>query len=237
MNLEELVKELRESILRDVTDQVTQSHDTLWSDVALIRYINEAERRFARKTECLLDKTTAAITQITLVEGQSEYPLDDRVINVLSIICDKNNLRKTNHDALTGFPGAISAGNVVVKAQQIGAPLMFTTDEATRTLRVYPVPGEQAAGQVMFLRVSRLPLNELKSSDMKAVPEIPSDHHLDLLEWAAWRALRNHDVDGENMNKASAHKTRFNEAVEELSQESKRRTASPLQFGVNARMD
>ena len=41
----------------------------------------------------------------------------------------------------------------------------------------------------------------------------------------------------ENMAKASAHKTRFNEALAELGRESKRRSASPVQFGVNARFD
>lgn len=238
MNLGEMLKELRENILRDVTDQVS-STDTgyLWSDAALARYINEAERRFVRKTECLIDKSTPALTQIVLVQGQDEYPLDERIINVLSILYESNALRKTNHSALSGFPGDISAGNVVVKAQQPGGPLMFTTDEATRTLRVYPVPDEKAAGKLLYLRVSRLPLKELVVNELTAVPEIPSDHHLDLLEWAAYRALRNHDVDGENMNKASAHKTRFNEALAELGRESKRRSASPVQFGVNARFD
>lgn len=238
MNLEAMLKELRENILRDVTDQVSPSgNNYLWSDDALVRYINEGERRFARKTECLIDKTTPAVTQITLVDGVDEYPLDDRVINVLSAVCNSYTLRKTNHDALAGFPGNISAGNVVVKAQQAGGPLMFTTDEAARTLRVYPVPDARAAGQVVYLRVSRLPLAQLVASNLKAVPEVPEDHHLDLLEWAAYRALRNHDNDGENMNKASAHKTRFNEALTELSRESKRRSASPVQFGVNARFD
>jgi hypothetical protein len=233
-----MLKELRENILRDVTDQVSPGGSAyLWSDVALVRYINEGERRFARKTECLIDKTTPAVTQITLVAGQDEYPLDDRVITVLSAVLNGNALRKTNHDALVGFPGNISAGNVVVKAQQLGGPLMFTTDEAVRTLRVYPIPDARSAGKTVYLRVSRLPLAELVVSNLKAVPEVPSDHHLDLLEWAAYRALRNHDTDAENMAKASAHKTRFTEALAELGRESKRRSASPVQFGVNARFD
>lgn len=238
MNLGEMLKELRENILRDVTDQVSPTDTgTLWSDASLVRYINEGERRFVRKTECLIDTTTPAITQITLVDGQSEYPLDERVINVLSAVCNGYTLRKTNHSALSGFPGDISAGNVVVKAQQQGTPLMFTTDEASRTLRVYPIPANDAVGKVLSLRVSRMPLKPLVITNLQATPEVPDDHQLDVLEWAAYRALRNHDADAENMAKASAHKTRFNEAADELSRESKRRSASPVQFGVNARFE
>jgi hypothetical protein len=41
---------------------------------------------------------------------------------------------------------------------------------------------------------------------MDATFETPEDYDLDVLEWAAWRALRNWDLDAEDRTKADQHK-------------------------------
>jgi hypothetical protein len=71
---------------------------------------------------------------------------------------------------------------------------------------------------------------------MKAEPEIPRQWHLDLCEWAAWRALRNHDNDLENLQKASAHKKAFEDVVELLGREAKRLLMQNMQFRVGQNM-
>ena len=50
---------------------------------------------------------------------------------------------------------------------------------------------------------------------MSAELDLPALFHLDVLEWAAYRALRNHDADAENMGKAEQHRQRFDQAVTE----------------------
>ena len=77
---------------------------------------------------------------------------------------------------------------------------------------------------------------------MAAEPEIPEEFHLDLVEWGAWRALRNHDADIDGnpdniaivMARASAHKKRFEEAVAECKRKFKYLNTQHVEFGVNA---
>lgn len=234
MNVQELLEELRANLLRDVSDEV-DARDTglLWSDRTLVRYINDAQVKFAVETGLLRDETTEAITRITLVEGQEQYALDARVIAVLgSRIGPKWHLSRTTYGALFSNRGDVSLGYVRLGPCANGTPRRFYTDRETGKIGVYPAPDADSAGKTLVLRVTRKPLQSLIASNLQAVPEIPEEYHLDMLEWAAWRALRNHDVDAENMAKASAHKTRFEQAIKELSREAKRLQAQDLQFDV-----
>jgi hypothetical protein len=69
------------------------------------------------------------------------------------------------------------------------------------------------------LRVSRLPLVPFTNKTISLASELPEDWQLDMLEWAAWRALRNWDLDAEDRKKADQHKTRFDDAVKECRHE------------------
>lgn len=233
MNLSELLGELRQSILRDVSDAVGSSGDgALWTDQALVRYINEAQNKFATMTCILRDETTPAVTQITLVEGQEQYTLDDRVIAILGARVGRLHLSRATYGGLFSNRGDTSPGYARMDRGSPGTPRSFYTDRESGRVGLYPAPDASWAGQVLQLRVARKPLVPLRYEDLKAVPEIPEDYQLDILEWAAWRALRNHDTDGENMSKASAHKTQFMAAVKELSRQAKRLLAQDIQFDV-----
>jgi hypothetical protein len=52
MELSDLLDELRNNILYDRSDSVSGDPDQLWSDATLVRYINEAQRRFAKSWSC-----------------------------------------------------------------------------------------------------------------------------------------------------------------------------------------
>jgi hypothetical protein len=82
-----------------------------------------------------------------------------------------------------------------------------------------PQPGVEQKGKRVLLRTSRLPMERFSLSKLSAPAEIDEDWQLDMLEWAAWRALRNWDLDAEDRKKADQHKTRFNEAVAECRHE------------------
>ncbi|MGH9895770.1 MAG: hypothetical protein ACREA0_28055, partial [bacterium] len=79
MNTTGLLDELRSNMLRDA-----DSADALWTDDALIRYLNQAYEEFAEETLTLRDKTTAAVTQITLATGVTDYALHAAVLTVYS---------------------------------------------------------------------------------------------------------------------------------------------------------
>lgn len=233
MNVRELLEELRANILRDTSDEVgSTSPGALWDDRTLVRYINDGQVKFAVESCILRDETTPALTQITLVEGQEQYALDPRVVAVYGARQGRYHLSRTTYGALFSARGDLVLSNPVCGAQVNGTPRRFYTDRESGKLGVYPAPDATWADKVLTLRIARKPLKSLVETDLAAVPELPEEYHLDILEWSAWRALRNHDVDAENMAKASAHKTRFLDALEELERKAKRTQAQDFQFDV-----
>ena len=245
MNLRDLLAETRGNILRDVSTAVDGrvADGALWSDDALIRYLRDAEEKFASGAMCLRDSRTPAIAQITLVAGVSEYPLDKRVIAILSAHLDgRLELGRTSYATRFGAKGNITQNTASETPQTIGEPRIFYTDKDTGYIGFYPVPGDAEAGLVINLHTVRRPLNPLTKNDMAAEPEIPDEYHLDLCEWATWRALRNHDgdIDGDPNNisivmaRSNAHKKRFEDAIKECKQKSKYMHTQHVEFGVRA---
>lgn len=230
MTLNEMIDELRRNILRDVSDaENVDELDLLWTDAALTRYINDGYFRFCHLTEYIQDATTPEVCEIAIVPGQTVYPLHNAVIRVLSAEYDGRFLpanrvsyaQGDNTDFATRASRYVNYGTGVhgiVPDYEIGSLFIMGT------------PSDDDAGKVLKLRVTRYPLKELSLDEPDESPELPARFHLDLLEWAAFRALRNHDVDAENMAKASAHSTRFERAVEEVKSEYRARTFSRIGF-------
>lgn len=238
MNLQELLEELRENILRDTSDAaVADAGDFLFDDKSLVRYINDAEVQFAKSTLCLRDETTPAVCHLQLVAGQTEYELDQRVLSLFGARVSNRHLKRTTYAAMTQFRSDVSFSPAVETwGHNHGGPSLFYSDRESAKVGVYPAPSAEfitSTGGLLVMRVARKPLNPLVVTDLKAEPEVKSEYHLDMLEWAAWRALRNHDHDVENMAKASAHKKRFTDATKELEVAAKRLLAQDIQFGVS----
>lgn len=247
MLLSELLSELRET-LGDVSDE-TGNGDYLWSDAKLVRYINEAQRRFASRALVIRDGTTPECCEITLVAGQSSYALHPAVIAVVSAKTEDSDvdLARTGHNALARWrqdddwwldPAQFS----VLPA---GSPLAYATDEglggdddetwSAMSLRVYPEPDAAAAGTVIQLRVIRKPLDELSTSNLSATPEIPADHHINMLDWAAYLALRVNDQDAGNLTRAKLFADSFEMHVKEARAMVMRKlfAPQPIAFGRN----
>ena len=174
---------LRCSVLRD------DAKPYLWQDIELVRFLNQAESDFARRTHCLIDDEST-FTTLTTVIGQSTYTLDDRIIFVkeLGLVLDdgEGNLTyrelgdKTRHQQRDNY------------AQ--GCPYSYNLQVARNKLRLYPVPD---AEYTIKLSVARKPLRAM--SNPKDVPEIPEEWHLCLCDYAAGRALINNDPERANM--------------------------------------
>lgn len=231
MTLSELLHELRHNILRDTSTalDVDEQEDLLWTDSALTSYINDAFTQFAHKTEYLQDASTPDVCRVPLVAGQLEYPLHPSVIRILSATHGRKTLPVTTVAHMLGNQTDHASYDAFHREDYPGV-FAIVPDYEVGVLRLVGTPKPEQAGEEIALRVTRYPLEPLKLTDPDATPEFPERFHLDILEWAAWRALRNHDADGENMAKASAHKTRFTDAVEEVKQELKARRYSRMQF-------
>lgn len=248
MNLRDKLTELRNNILRDRSALIAGSNDQLWDDATLLRYIKEAEYRFARLTLLLSDSTTPEYTQIKLKTGVTTYSLNGLVICVNSARYDTDtgDLQRTGHSVVSqsSQPEFLSFDPSSATAPTPGRPVAFYTDETLVfansgkvTLSVYPAPSADENGKTVYLRVYRRPnTNYTKAALNKdECGEIPEDYELDVLEWAAYRAQRNYDADGASLTTAEGHKARFDEAVKEALKDLRRKRFVPMavQYGGN----
>ena len=247
MNLGELLQELRCNVLHDRSDQVAGGSDYLWSDETLVRYIDEAHRRFARRSWIIRDNTSS-ITTLTTVAGQSSYPLDPSVIGVLSLrmMGDNQDLPRAGHDALNNYhqPDPLFFDPTALEALVPGKALCWTTDESVLAdpngaftainLMLYPTIAAPYGGLIGQLRVIRLPIERFTTENLTAYPEVPEDHHLDMLDWAAYLALRSVDTDiagGGAAQRAADFAGRFEQHCQDARKAVMRKIFAPLQWG------
>lgn len=246
MNLDDQLTELRVNILRDRSDIIAGDTDSLWSDETLLRYIEDAERRFARQTLCMRDSTTPEVTRIKLKAGVATYPVHRSVISVLSARYDTNtyDMARSGHAIVTQSnpPEFLSFDPATPYTVAPGAPLAYYTDETLVFARqgavvmtVYPVPGAAEDGKLLYLRTIRLPMTKYTLDDLERDSEIPEDYHLDVLEWAAYRAQRGFDADAGAPTSADAHKKAFDDAIANAIREMKRKMFgnTGIRYGAN----
>lgn len=245
MTLAELLTELRENILHDRSDRASGTPDYLWSDATLVRYIDEAQRRFARQGLVIRDGSTPEVTQVTLQTGVSTYTLHPSVLAVIStrLSSDRTDLARTGHAALDTYrqPDPYFFDPAQLSSLPPGKPLAYSTDEylsaddydsvGVVTLRVYPEPTAQYNNQILKLRVVRLPLNKLTVNCGPRTPEIPEIHHLDMLDWAAYLALRIVDVDAGWTSRAIEFRQSFEATVAEARRIAMRKMFAPAHWG------
>ena len=249
MNVGDLLSELREGILHDFSDRIAGSDDRLWPDDRLMRYMNEAQRRFARKSLVLRDATTPDVVQVQLVAGQTTYTLHKSVLAVLTATygTDQSDLARTGR-AVFGYQRTVSDLNLYDSAWPAtpppGKPMVFSTDEtlgqdengsmSVVTMRVFPAPRSDYLGPIN-LRVARLPLCDLSLDALDAYPELPEDHHLEMLDWAAYLALRVTDLDEEAPNRANEFRASFEDHVKRAKDEMMRKTFAPMGWAFGRR--
>lgn len=247
MQLVDQLRELRRNILRDFSTQVSGNSDQLWSDETLVNYIGDAEKRFARATFILRDADTPAITQVTLQTGVSRYLLHPSVLSVISARYDVDSfdLKRIGRSLVAELAPSdtlfFDPSNYAPLSP--GRPTAVSTDEmlsfqnaAAAAMVVYPAPSSVENGKQVFLRVARAPLRVYTLDTLDSVSEISDDYVYDVLRWAAYRAMSNHDADAADPVDANAHKMAFDEAVERCKDDLRSRLLSNTQFvfGTNA---
>lgn len=245
MILGDLLALLRESILNDRTDRTSGSSDYLWTDKTLCIYINEAQRRFAVRSLSLRDGTTNEATVVTLVEGQTSYNLHPAIISVMSaqLSTQETMLQRVGHSLFSVYRNSTDrwvdpAGFATIPP---GTTLAYSTDEAMNdingdtfnqiTMRIYPRPTAEMDGQTIRLRVVRKPLARLVETALGAVPEIGEDHHIEMLDWAAYLALRIVDDDAGAPKRASEFAASFEAHVTAAKKLAMAKMFAPMGWG------
>lgn len=241
MNLADQLQELRFNILRDSSDIIAGDRDSLWSDDSLLRYIEDAERRFARRTLILRDSTSLEVVQLRLRNGVKTYPVHRSILSVISANYNgqPSDLQRSGHAMVVAAPPPefLTFDPSAPTSLPPGDPIAYYTDETLVfahegrvTMSVFPVPGPDQDGKIITMRVARVPLTSYKRDDMERPSEIPTDYQLDVLEWAAYRAQRTFDADAGAPTSADQHKKAFDDAVDAATQEAKRKMFANLGF-------
>lgn len=178
MNVEQLLEHVRERYLRD------EEPPYLWPAPELLKYLNEAETIFARRTHVLSDDESD-FTTLTTTAGMARYALDTRVIYV-SEVYDANGFLLRN----------VTRGKLP-RSPYEGKPRMYTLDASMQSIRFGPMPDDAYEFQ---LTVARKPLQPLATKYDE--PEIPEEYHLALCDYVAYKALRNNDTEASNTTAA-----------------------------------
>lgn len=244
MNLTELLDELRVGVLNDRSDRTAGTSDYLWTDARLVRYIDAAEQRFAIQGLVIRDGFTNEVCLVTLVAGQTEYPLHEAVLAVVSAKRETavTDLVRVGHAVLGAYRAPSDNWDPsTLVTMALGAPLAYSTDEGVRAqytdsvsqviLRVYPAPDTAAAGTKIRMRVVRKPIERLISTNMGAIPEVPEDHHLEMLDWAAYLALRIVDDDAGMPKRAAEFAQSFQVHANNARKTAMRKMFTPLPWG------
>lgn len=241
MNLADQLQELRFNILRDTSDIIAGDRDSLWSDDSLLRYIQDAERRFARRTLILRDSTSVEVVQLRLRNGVKTYPVHRSILSVISANYNgqSSDLLRSGHAMVVPAPAPefMPFNPNAPYTLPPGDPIAYYTDETLVfdhegrvTMSIYPVPGPDQDGKIIMMRVARVPVSCYTRDDMERPSEIPLDYQLDVLEWAAYRAQRTFDADAGAPTSADQHKKAFDDAVDAAVMEAKRKMFANMGF-------
>lgn len=243
MNLSDLLDELRNNILYD-RGTSTGDDDKLWSDATLVRYINEAQRRFAVRSYCLRDATTSEVVDVTLETGVSDYSLHPAIISVISakISGATTDLIRVGHSIFNWYnPSGQVFSPSSFDQLSPNPPVAYSTDEqlvedddgsiSALSMHIWPAPRTEDNGTIIKLRVARKPLDDLTTNNLNAVPEIPVDHQLEMLDYAAYLALRIVDQDGNNDKRAASFAASFESHVQDAFKLVLRKLNAPQPWG------
>lgn len=214
MNLSELMGHLRCAVLRD------DAAPYLWQDTELLRYLNQAQLEFARRTHILSDDESA-FTSFSTVAGTSTYEFDDRIIAIteIGLEIDDGNGNLSYHGLRD------RTRNQLKNSYSQGRPTQYNVQVAQNKIRLYPVPD---AVYTVRMLVARKPLRDLQNG--RDVPEIPEDYHLTLCNFAAMKALMNNDPERSQMQAATDFRGQWDLDVRDA-----KRYIAQLRGGVSPR--
>lgn len=192
MNSTELLEAFRD-------EMVDTEAPYLWSDAAIYRYLDDAQKMFCRLTEGVEDSRTTALTQLAVTPGTEWLTLSPLILKV------RTALRADNGREVSIIP--------IEKAQDLGirfngqaGPVKhLVAGMEKRALRLWPVPNETVT---LNLSVFRLPLQKITDAGDQEL-EIDEQHHEALLFWMKHKAYDKQDAETFDRRKSDEFEARF----------------------------
>jgi len=225
MKLSDMLAYTAEEYLDDRTDLLDGEADELWSDITLVRYFNEAEKRLCRRAWVLQDIGHPTAGVIVLATDKSLYHLHKSVLRVRVATPDDVDVplsHWTDEQLMRPRPTDMDYWDIN-RAELFtpGVPLAISTDAATRTMRVVPAPSATQNGLRVILKVARMPVCELTLDKLEAEPEVDEQWHQEILcMYAAGKCLTHPNADAsaktEGRNILSQVEATIREARQEM---------------------
>lgn len=188
-----------------------------WSDTRVTLWLSEAQDRFCELTGYWTDNSTYTFTTVL---GQQDYALDSRIIAVRTAWVGTLLLTELAEDVIID--------DLEFADSTTQSPASYRLDLATGYITIIePV----IAGVVVTLRVHRKSLIALSAANGQ--PEIPEEFQLGLAEYAAYKALGDHDQETQDPVKAADHYRNFKSYVRDGSRAYRRITGNYLEVVPN----
>lgn len=198
------LRELKVALRRDVLDDAVEPF--LYEGAALDSFLNDAQRQVCLRARALVDSTSAA-TRINVPAGAQRVQLDPAILSVrFARLDDACSLTGTTAKRLwKRDPGWDTAGS--------GTPRYWVPDYEDGYLYL-DRPLDVA--RTLRLSVWRMPMEHEAMEDEGDEPVIPPHWHMDLLDWAAYRAFSSKDSELGDPERAANHLAVFEAKVGRL---------------------
>jgi len=204
MTLDDLIASFRFDADDLPTSEGGGDGDLLWKDAELARFFGEAEEEAAIRKKLLFDDYTLAIVQISVVAGQSSYPLDPRMFEVTKARLLNADTGRFVEDLYITTRDELDAIDRCWRDER-RCPERFIQDDKRIVL-----PGIVDRAYTLRLEGYRTPLTPItEDSDGSTEPEIGSIHHRFLVHWVLHRGYSKPDSEVFNPQKAAIALTAF----------------------------
>ena len=181
MNVEELVAQFRV----DADDELAPF---LWTEQAVITWLNEAEEEAVLRGRLLFDAVTPAICQLPATADRATYPLHKLLYEIA-------HLRFKFNGDIRSEPVHLITRNELDRIrpdwrnETDDQPIRYAIQDE-KTLQLVPTPRRPG---VLHIEGYRFPLKPL--TDGAQTPEINTSHHRLLVHWALHRAFSKPDAE------------------------------------------
>lgn len=193
MKLEDLIRRFR-------TEAGDKVEPYLWDDEDVADFLNDGQVQACKRGRLLREDALPAMCEVALVPGQHTYVLHPKVYEIIDL-----RLRPGN-----GGP----ARPLALKSREwLNAEFPDWRDNprpacmAVQNETTLRVVGAVEAGDKLVLEAYRLPLKDLCQPTDK--PEIHEASHVELIQWALYRAFSIPDADTFDGQRAAVAEQRF----------------------------
>jgi hypothetical protein len=206
-------KELLDLFRKEVDDL---SKPYLWSDEEFYYYLNEAQNLHVRLIGGIADRRSP-MTKLTYKTGDQFKKYDERILRIKGAFDESNKIMTVmnldNFESVYLEDDYGQRRNVGLEDDRTGNIEYLITDVEAEEMQFYPIPDHDGW---IRLYVYRLPLEVVTASSEL---EIPSFHHMNLLNWVKHKAYLKQDVETFNMSKASEFRAEFSTWIVEAKKE------------------